>query len=208
MPLPTDTTTLDPMSYAVNGLAAFLKTKIPAITVLQEWPYANQQLTFPSITITTGNPVRMPLMKETISVTDPDGITGQVVATEIVAEYDDTWQIDLWTRNKLERSQYIRQIIDAFNSAEEDASGSNNPDGISLTLSAYHNVIARYEIQNHQTVDDEAAAQRQERREKFRVLVNFREVKLRTYYAMQNIETHLGTATDDAGLDEIEVFED
>lgn len=188
---------------ALEGLSDFLRTNIPGLTVLTEWPYANQKLTYPSITITTGNPARMPLEPEQIAITTPD-VDNKVTATEVVAEYDDTWQIDLWARNKLERAQVVKQIIDAFNAAEVDTTGANNPDGISLTLVNYFNVIARYEIQTHQSVDDEAAAQRQERREKFRVLVNFREVKQRTYYAMMNIETHLGVGPTDPSLDDLE----
>lgn len=212
MPLAVDSTNLDPMEYALQGLCDFLKAQIPILTVLPEWPYANQKLTFPSITVTTGSAKRVPLMPEQIACTDPieddqDVDFGKVMATEIVAEYDDTWQVDLWTRNKLERAQLIRQIIDAFNSQEMSADGKNNPDGISLTLTAYHNVIARYEIQDHESVDDEAAAQRQERREKFRILVNFREVKLRKYYAMKNIETHLGVGSTAPSLDDLETHE-
>lgn len=196
------TANLGAAASALEGLTTWLRTNIPGLTVLSEWPYANQKLTYPSITVTDGQAKRMPLMPETIHVTDPD-VDNKVVATEIVAEYDDIWQIDLWARNKLERDELVKQIIDAFNSMEVDNTGNNNPDGISLTLANYFNVIARYEIQDHQSVDDEAGAQRQERREKFRILVNFREVKLRTYYAMRTIEQHVGVTDQNENLEDM-----
>ncbi len=193
----------DVISQSIEALAIWLRANITGLTVLDEWPYGNQQLTYPSLTIFTGQAKRMPLMPETIAVTSPDE-NNKVVATEVVAEYDFKAQLDLWCRTKLERKQILANILTAFNSAEMDSTGANNPDGLNLILSSYFNTIVSYEIDWHQHKDDEQAAERQERREMISIVVNLREVRQRTYYAMVTIQTKAGVGTSDADTASLE----
>lgn len=198
----------DAPSIAVEALQNFLTANVAGLTVLDEWPYGNQKLTYPSVTIFAGEATRMPLMPETIAVTDPDG-NNQVTATEVVAEYDFECQLDLWAINKLQRKQFLAKLLTAFASQSTDATRNNNPDGLTLILANYFNTPVRFEIKSHKHQDDEQAAERQERRELIRVIVNLREIRQRTYYAMRTIETHVGaqpnsqgsTATDNSGTD-------
>lgn len=187
----------DVPSIAVDGLAAWLRTNIPGLTVLDEWPYGNQQLTYPSMTLFTGEAARMPLMPEIVAVTAPD-VNNKVTATEVVAEYDFEIQLDLWARNKLERKQFVAKLLTAFAGQSMDLTGKNNPDGLTLVLSNYYNMPVRFEIKSHKHKDDEQAAERQERREMISVLVNLREIRQRTYYAMRTIETHTGVGPTDS----------
>lgn len=174
---------LDAPDAALDGLVAYLTAGIPALTVLTEWPYANQKLTYPSVTVTQGKQKRMPEMPYEVSRTTPNG-SNQTTVNEVVANYDMVFQLDLWARNKKERRVYLDAILALFNAQEVDSSGLNKPDGISLQLSGYFDEWARYEIDTHECLDDEQAAQRQERRERIAVIVNIREIRQRTYYAM------------------------
>ncbi len=188
------TPNIDICDIAVEGLANWIRENLVGLTVLEEWPYGNQQLKYPSVTLFSGRPKRMPLMPEIISQTDPDD-NNQIVANEVVAEYDFSIQLDLWAKNKLERKQWLSKILTAFNAQEMDITGQNNPDGLTLVLSNYFNMPVRYEVDYHQHKDDEQAAERQERRETISVLVNLREIRQRTYYAMRSIETHINPGT-------------
>lgn len=178
---------LDPIDAALEGLCNFLSTNIPALTVINEWPYGNQQLKYPSLTASTMKPKRTPEMPYQVGQSATDG-NGQTVVNEVVANYDTTFQLDLWTRNKAERKQYVDQIISLFNAQEIDSSWQNKADGLSLQLTNYYNEWCRYEIDTRECVDDEAAAQRQERRERIMVLVNIREIRQRTYYAISSVQ--------------------
>lgn len=198
----------DVPSIAVDGLAAWLRANITGLTVLDEWPYGNQQLTYPSVTLFAGEATRMPVMPEIIATTTPD-VNNKIVATEVVADYDFEIQLDLWAKDKLERKQTLAKLLTAFASQSMDQTGKNNPDGLTLILANYFNTPVRFEIKSHKHKDDEQAAERQERRELVRVLVNLREIRQRSYYAMRTIETHVGaqsnsqgsTATDNSGTD-------
>lgn len=198
----------DPVSLSLETLAAFIRTNVIGLTVLEEWPYANQKIAYPSITITVaGTPKRVPEMPYQIAKTNPDG-DNKIVVSEVVASYDFSFQMDLWCRNKLERKQFTDKVISLFNSQEMDNTGNNIPDGLSLQCSQMFNEWIRYEIESYQPFDDEAGAQRQERREKFAVLVNFREVRQRTYYAIINTELHSDISATDELTDDLDNTEE
>ncbi len=172
-----------PMDVAVATLAAFIRTSIPALTVKEEWPYANEKLVYPSLTITTGNPKRTPYSTATqLTLSTPD-IDGKVTTTEVIAEWDDTFQLDLWTRDKNERRIFTDKIVDLFGSQWH----TQGVDGLSLVMSGNFAEICRYTIDVCKVQDDEAAAERQERRQLFKILVNCNEVRQRSYYAIKSL---------------------
>jgi len=177
----------DVPDIAKATLVTFLQNNITGLTVIDEFPYGNEAIAMPSVTVSTNKPKRTPCMTPIIvSQTSPNE-SNQIVANEYVADWDDTFQLDLWCRNKAERSNFTQLILALFNSQEEDSSGNDKPDGLSLQMTAHFNEWCRYEIDSTQCVDDSAAAQRQERREKITVLVNCREIAQRTYYAITQL---------------------
>ena len=177
----------DVIESCVSALADFLSSQIAGLTVFQEWPSANQALSYPSLTISTGaSPKRTPSIMVQVSQTEPDS-NNQIVVNEHIADWDDNFQLDLWTATKPQRTQVLAQIIDAFSSQEMDSTGANNANGLSISLPDQYGEIARFDIGSVQRIDDEASAQRQERRVKISVLVNCREIRQRTYYAMKQI---------------------
>ena len=200
---------LDAVDAALQTLADFIECNIEGLTVYREWPYGNQVVAMPSITITTGKNIRTPEMPWVLSQTPPD-FNNKIVVTEVVANYDTEFQIDLWTKNKLDRTKYLSLIIALFNSQQtqslaETPNTLDLPDGLSLPMKCYFGDYARFEIESHEIMDDEAGAQRQERRVKIMVIVNVREIRQRMYYAMKKIQASLGTGS---SPDEIDITEE
>lgn len=184
---------------AVDGLANYLKG-ISGLNVETEWPDSNEQLQMPSVTLTAGKDKRTPIQPEEVSRTLPDD-NNQVVQVVATAHYDLSIQLDLWCRTKAERRQFLNAILGAFNASENN---SDAPSGLSLQLTNYFNVYARYEIDAHEFRDDEVAAERQERRATIMLLVNTRECVSRTMYAinqttvLQQTDSANSPLTDDA----------
>ena len=192
---------------AVGNLAAYLRAQVTGLTVLDEWPTANQKLAYPTVTLFSGKITTMNRAPELIAQTDPD-VDNKVTATEVIGEHDFKLQLDLWCSSKPQRNTVIKQITDAINAKSLDSTGDNNPAGLSLQCANYFNDWIRYDIDGQQYVDDEAAAQRQERRVRIDLLVNCRAIQERTYYAMVNIETYVGAIPLDSQMADDQTFVD
>lgn len=199
----------DPADIALHALAEHIRCHIKGLDVLEEWPTANQKLNYPSVTITTGEPKRTPWRPYVVRRTPADhcGIAKAYIA---VAMWDDVFQMDLWTRTKPERKRVAQKLLTLFNDQQDPDGGMEwTPDGLSLKMDGNHGELCRYEIQSAKCMDDEAAAQRQERRQMFKVIINFREVRERSYYTMKQIQvagdmtTSEKEFTDDASDTEI-----
>jgi hypothetical protein len=197
--VPLSTPKIDVIDSCVEALSCLLRDSIQGLTVLQEWPDANQQLTYPSLTITKTKPVRTPSMPLDVFVTAPDQ-SNQVIANTYIADWDDTFQLDLWCRSKAERRFLTSQIVDVFNSQELDATSNNNANGLSILIPEQFNEYARFDMDQVQTVDDEAGSQRQERRTKITVLVNCREIRQRSYYAIKQIQSYTDLSNANSAL--------
>ncbi len=177
-----------PIQAVTNAFAAYLLAAVPDLkAVLKEWPDSNVKMQFPSVTLTSGEAPLKNKMPEQLSCTEPDE-DGKVTATYAVGQYDYKIQLDLWCRTKPERDTMLASLIDAVNAQAMDATGKNNPLGLALQLTAYFDEWVHLDIDGHRYVDDEAGAQREERRAKVDLLVNVRAIKQRTLYAMKTIE--------------------
>jgi len=179
----------------LRGLGAYLCKSIPGLSVRFEWPNGNQKLNFPEVSLFSGMPKIMNRTPELIAKTAPDA-HNKIVATEVIGEIDFKLQMDLWCIDKVQRDTYLLALENAINAAVGDNTGSNNGAGLSLQLTDYYNDWVRFDLDGFQYIDDEAAAQRGERRVKIDLLVNARIIQLRSYYAMVNIETYVGATTE------------
>lgn len=168
----------------LTTLCSFIAVQIPDLTVKNEWPYANEELKLPSVTISTNKPKRTPLSQQPYEKQSLPDHKNMVTVQQAVAFWEDTFQIDLWCSDKQERKDFTARIIELFESEQL----KQRPGGLSLPMSTNFDEIARFEIESVQCIDDEASAQRQERREKITVLVNCREIKQYSYYAMKSIQ--------------------
>jgi hypothetical protein len=179
---------------ATDALVTYLQGAISGLAVKSEWPGANEKLVYPTLTIFAGKVPTMNRMVETLSVTTPD-VNNQVVATEVVGEHDFKMQLDLWCSSKSQRNTILGQLFAAI----------NKPVSLALQLTSYFNDWVCYSIDGHQYMDDEAAAQRQERRVKIDLLVNCRAIRQSTYYAMKHLESQIGTGVTDAEVQNLTV---
>lgn len=185
----------DALEAAIDNLATYLSTQVSGLTVLKEWPMANQKLTYPSLTIFSNNPKFTNLSPYQVACTAPDQ-NKQVLQTLVVGEWDTTVQLDIWCRNKLERQTVGKYVKDAINK-------DIIPQGLSLQMADYFDEWARYDMTEYVQVDDEAGAQRQEFRTKISLAVNVKELTQRTQYAIIQL-----SPTDPVVADDIEIGED
>lgn len=195
----------DPISACENAFADYLRAQVPGLTVYLEWPAPNQQLTYPSVTLFSGKDSFMNLMPETIATTLPDQLNKTLV-TQIIGEHDWKMQLDLWCASKFERETTLGAIKAAINAQVSDGSGQNKASGLSLQLTNYYNDWARFDIDSIERVDDEASAQRRERRVKISLLVNCREIAQQTLYAMTQIQVQMGVGQADDQTAQLENF--
>jgi hypothetical protein len=189
-----------PVQAVNDALASYLKAQasLNGLTVLTEWPTANQKLTYPSVSIFANTPAGafMALPPEQVTATAPD-VNNVTTVTFVVGEWDYKIQLDVWARNKPERDAWLGKVKDAINAAMADATTSSfNPMGLSLTLTNYFNEIARLDVEGAGYVQDERAAQVEEWRGKIDLLVNVREIRQRTMYAIKTIQVAQGMNTD------------
>ena len=173
---------------AVDGLATYL-AQISGLNVETEWPDSNEAINMPSVTLTAGKDKRTPIQPEQISITSPNS-ENQVTQVIATAHYDMQIQLDLWCRTKAERRQFLNAILNAFNSSENNGGLTS---GLSLQLTSYFNVFARYEIDAHEFRDDEVAAETQERRATIMLVANTRECVSRTMYAIKHATVYQQT---------------
>lgn len=187
----------------LSALASYLAGHVTGLTVFTEWPSANQQLVYPSLTIFTGQVKIMNRQPEQVAITTPD-VDNKVTVTEVIGEYDAKMQLDLWCATKLQRDTVLGQVLDAINLATTSSNpqGVNNAAGLSLQLSDYFNEWVRFDLDAFTYMDDEAAAQRQERRVKIDLLLNCRAINQRTLYAIIQGQTVIGASISTSLVDD------
>lgn len=169
----------------IEALAAHLKAGMPGLTgVLTEFPAANMELKYPSISITIGEPEFVPTDPYLLS--QGAAVQNKALVKRIVGQYNFQLQLDLWCRSKPERFKVYEEFFAAFN---EEIS----PMGLSLQLSKYHGVWCRYDMIGYVPIEDEAAAQRGEWRAKINLLANTRAVIEKTEFMIETIENNLTT---------------
>jgi len=142
----------------------------------------------PSLTISSGNPILTPFQPHAYQQTIPDGQT-KGPTDFVVGEWDYKLQLDLWCKNKEERSQIFDDFFKGFNKAV----GDDAPMGLSLQLPNYYNVWCRFDINDLNFLDDESSAERGERRAKIMVLCNVPAIRTQIVPIMKVIETTVET---------------
>ncbi len=105
----------------------------------------------------------------------------------VVGWYDLKLQIDIWCRTKPERYKIYELFFEAINPVIK-------PMGLSLQLSSYHNLYARYDMVGYSFGDNEQGSQRSEWRVKIEVLANCKAVRVDTEFMItEPIELKLTT---------------
>lgn len=178
----------NPVTELVREYATHIRQSVPALAqVLEEWPVANQQLAYPSLTIFQGSPEFENLAPYELSRSEVE--SGLIKSLVVVGQYDLRLQLDLWCRNKKERDDVFESLFNALN--PEVLEG--RPMGKSLKLTNYYGIYARTEVIGHTFGDLEEGAQRQEWRVKLTVLGHVKAVREITNFAILTIENQLST---------------
>jgi hypothetical protein len=139
----------------VKALGDYLKLKIPTLQqVLEQFPEANEQLKYPSVSIHATAPGIQPLSPPWI-LSKGTTVNHEATVKWVTGELSWRLQVDLWARNKFERSTLLDQIRNVFRSQFP-------VEGLSLPMADYHGVICRFDMETARFDDSEASAQRKE----------------------------------------------
>jgi hypothetical protein len=169
----------------LENLGRHLKSKMPHLAqVIYEFPSANVQLRYPSISILAGNPQFTPL--HPYLLTQGQTQNNKASVKRVVGAYDFELQLDLWCRDKFERFSMYEEFFQAFNS-------QIMPMGLSLKMSDYYDVWCRYDLIGYDLDDSEISSQRAEWRARINLLANTRAVIEKTEIVVETIENNLTT---------------
>jgi hypothetical protein len=164
----------------VKSLGTCLKSKISELAaVTEDFPESNEKLSYPSISITGSNPTTTPcspyIFTQGAAVENDSG--GQEAQVKwVTGQHEFKLQLDLWCRSKEERHKLFQALTATFSSQFPVM-------GLSLQLSGYHGVWARYDVTATGYEDSEIASQRREWRAIFTVAVNC----LAIYETVENV---------------------
>lgn len=164
---------------AVRGLQKYLQDNVPELNeVYDEWPYHGDEMNLPCCSIiTAGTPEYNNLQPYTYSkIEDPDNELNDIL-TEVIAQIDGRIQIDVWTEYKNKRGEMLELITKALNkqNIEEDL-----PNGLSLLMTDYYNVIARFDQVGYTYMDSEENSQKSQWRVKIDILFSHVVVELKS----------------------------
>jgi hypothetical protein len=128
----------------VAALAAHLRDEVTGIAkVYEEWPDRNQALSYPSISIISGEAAFTrcaPYLKEIGDVVDHEAET-----TYVVGDFTIPLQLDIWARYKPERDTFMQRVFAALQ--------PSNGQGLCLQLAAYFDEWAGYMMQGQRYPD-------------------------------------------------------
>ena len=154
---------------AVRGLQKYLQDNVPELNkVYDEWPYHGDEMELPCCSIiTAGTPEYTNLQPYTYSkIADPDNAQNDIIY-QAIAQLDGRLQVDIWTEYKIQRGEILELISKAINkqNIQQDL-----PNGLSLTMTDYHNVIARFDQVGYTYMDSEETSQKSQWRVKLDIL--------------------------------------
>ncbi len=158
-----------------EALAAHLLANVSGIAkVYAEWPNKNEDLTYPSISITSAAPKfeRCAPYVLALGTLIPD--TVRSINKYVVGQYDVTLQLDLWTRYKLERDTFYEKLFTVLQ--------PRRPHGFTLQLSAYHSQWVGFSLNGYQFRDSEDGATREEWRAILSLEATCRAISTETEY--------------------------
>lgn len=155
---------------AVKSLQTYLKAEVEEFNnnVFDEWPYHGDEMDLPTCSImTAGTPVYLNLQPYIYrQEADPDNSDNDLIY-EAVAQLDGRLQVDIWTQYKKDRGQMLELVTKAINKQNIE---SDLPNGLSLEMAEYHNVIARFDQVGYTYIDTEEGSQKSQWRVKIELL--------------------------------------
>lgn len=178
-----------PVPELLKQLKLHIQTNVPSLkAVHEEFPPANLALQYPCVSLHQSSVEHTNLDPYAL---DPDAVLvpdlqNKVTTKWVVGQYDLTIQVDVWARNKVERDLVSELVYAALNPLIR-------PRGLSLQLTDYHNIWARYDVAANVIDDSDASVQRQEWRQRIDILAHCKVISQGTDFAMITIENQLTT---------------
>ena len=121
-------------------LSLHLQKYVPGLAqVSSEWPNANQELKYPSITLLTKNPKHHPFSPYPMEKhdTEEELSVPKREVKYVVGNWEWPIQLDIWCKTKEQRNEFFQKLFLAFNL-------NSSAPGITATMANYHNALARY----------------------------------------------------------------
>ena len=159
----------------VKVLRTHLRTSITGFSeVFNEWPAGNFTIKYPSASImTVGDGVFSPSLNKPIVLIDSPVVNNEALVLRNTGFWEFDLQIDLWCRNKNQRTQYLRFLEEVL----DPDTKSQGLSGLHLTMPDYYNSICSYTYTGFSYEDSEISAQRREWRAILRVKADARSLR-------------------------------
>lgn len=193
---------------SVKGLVKYLKDNVNELEeVYEDWPNFNDEFCAPSVSVMlAGTPVLTNLMPHVIRrEEDPDNALNDLVY-EAVGQYDGQIQLDVWCEYKPQRGKIYDLIDKALN---DEYYTKDLPQGLSLTIPEYHDIIARYDQVGYTYIDSEENSRKTHWRVKVDLVFNHVKVAVKSIPRMQEITlTHQISDNKNVEDDNLDIEED
>lgn len=170
----------------IRGLLEYLKTEMPSVQKFyDQWPYHGDELVYPCISLMyVGTPSFRNLPPYIFKTEeDPENALNDLVY-EVIGNHEGTIQLDIWAEYKISRSRILELVNTALNKQQIN---SDLPAGLSLTLSEYHNAIARFDKVGYTYMDSEENSNKAYWRVKLDLLFQSPEIMVRSLPRMSEI---------------------
>lgn len=180
-----DTTTNEsPTEIVPTVLGEYLLKEVSSLReFFPEFPSPNATLRKPCITIFAATNPFEPIVPYPKSPVQPgDIVNSKAPVLWVVGRYDVGLQLDLWTRNKEERDDMFDQLFNALNP-------NISPMGLVLPMEDYYGQLCEYVYNGHEINDSEERAQRDEWRMTLNILANFRAIRAKKEYVIEQTQT-------------------
>lgn len=172
-----------PEEAVLDSLRRYLQDNVSGIAkVYAQWPYPNQNLVYPCISLTAQDPNFVNYAPQDFKTED---IGNQKLKVHYhTGQYNLNIQADIWVSNKSERSKLYNAFDEALN---KGFLLYDRPRGLSLKLKEYYNEIARYEQNGYSYIENEDSSVKGEWRVKVNLIVNFRKVDTAIRYKISEM---------------------
>lgn len=183
-----------PEDAILSSLRRYLQNNVSGIKkVYAQWPYPNQMLEYPCISLLVASPEFINHPPQQFSITDIGNNKLKVLYH--TGQYNMTIQVDIWVSNKTDRSKFFTNLDQAIN---KEFLKNDSPRGLSLKLKDYYDEIARYEQTGYQYLDNADSAVKGEWRVKVDLVVNFRKVDkaIRAKISQMTLESEIENVTE------------
>lgn len=189
----------------LDGLKRYMSIEATSFAkILTEFPESNKELKMPCLSLMTfGTPEHVNLMptihKQTVNALDADLLDVQFA----VAQKNINIQADIWASYKEERGILFDELKAALNKAFI-AFPDKHATGLSLELTEYYNVIARYDMVGYTYIEGGFESQSSEFRVKVDLVCNLREIIEKTMPKLKTAKVVQGTGVTQAEADDTE----